>query len=343
MASEGEGLGSTFSVVLPMCRTDHTLPDLTSHDRYLADLPKHVALTHHSAVASEGPVFALSSAQNAAADPMQSTGSGHGRWASSQIHFMDLDLEEGRAHVDEDDAMEGTGENAGDAASDIDIDDALSATSSLEAVCLAPERSSPWVWSGGSFSALAGGSLGVSPQMSPRPARHNDQDGHVLRNSHIYGIGDSHGDSQSDRYIDSHSDSHVGNPAIGNDGGNDSVDFASDLTEEATLRRLLMQCSDRRSWLSPHFSDAGDGSADSSEGDSSVDLDDVYVEVAATVLVVEDVRVNRQVMVKLFKSLGQTVDAAVDGKDAVNKVKKRMSLQLPPYDAILMDYKMVSG
>ena len=330
VASEGEGLGSTFSVVLPMFRDERV--SVAPQDRYLVDLSPHVAPTH-SAMPSKEPVLASSPTQIAAAYPKHPTGTGHGRWSSSQTHFMDLDLEEGRAHIDQGDAREGTGENAEDETPDIDIDDALSATSSLEAVCCAPAQTSPWVPSGGSFSAPARGSAGVPTQMSPRPARHSDQDGRVIRN------GDIHGDG--------HDDSH--SPASDKD-NDDSIDFASDLTEDATLRRLLLQCSDRRSWLSPHFSDAGNGSADSStdssadssEGDSSVNLDDVYIEVAATVLVVEDARVNRQVMVKLFKSLGQTVEAAVDGKDAVNKVKKRMALQLPPYDAILMDYKMVS-
>ena len=65
-------------------------------------------------------------------------------------------------------------------------------------------------------------------------------------------------------------------------------------------------------------------------------------EYARTVLVVEDNRTNRNMLVKLLTSVGQAVEEAVNGQDAVDKVKHRMALQLPPYDAILMDFVMVS-
>jgi hypothetical protein len=77
-------------------------------------------------------------------------------------------------------------------------------------------------------------------------------------------------------------------------------------------------------------------------GSDVVCVDDVVVDVAATVLIVEDATVNRRVMIKLFKSLGQTVEGVGNGQEAVNKIKRRMALQLPPYDAILMDLTMVS-
>ena len=62
-----------------------------------------------------------------------------------------------------------------------------------------------------------------------------------------------------------------------------------------------------------------------------------------TVLVVEDNSMNRKMLVKLFNSVGQAVEEARNGLDAVDMVKQRMALQLPPYDAILMDFVMVSA
>ena len=60
-----------------------------------------------------------------------------------------------------------------------------------------------------------------------------------------------------------------------------------------------------------------------------------------TVLVVEDNTMNRKMLVKLFNSVGQVVEEAVNGQDAVNKVKKRRSEGLSEFDAILMDFTMV--
>ena len=115
------------------------------------------------------------------------------------------------------------------------------------------------------------------------------------------------------------------------------------LVNDATLYRLL-QCLDRGRGMAPPRSVsgwAGEREA-SSEGGRSVGLVDLYLDIAATVLVVEDAAVNRRVMVKLFRSLGQEVEGVSNGLEAVNKVMKRMASHLPPYDAILMDYKMVS-
>ena len=324
VASEGEGLGSTFSVVLPMC---HTPLDLS-----LLDLPVHPVLSHPGSDKALSTSLRLHS-------PI-----GQSRRRSNQIHLLDVDvdLEAGAAH-----------------AAEFVMDDAMSATSetSLEAVGVTSPRLSPWMGTGRSSGKScsestglaegvdgaggaggAGGWFGASPPISPQesprvkqPARHSDQDGHVLRDGHVYGLNGRHPPGK-----DTGKDT-------GKDSGDTSVEGVSvevPVVEEASMQRFL-QCLDRESWLSPRFSDLEDCCL-ASESDSSVDLNEVEIDVAATVLVVEDVRVNRQVMVKLFKSLGQTVDAAVDGKDAVNKVKKRMFLQLPPYDAILMDFKMVS-
>ena len=60
-----------------------------------------------------------------------------------------------------------------------------------------------------------------------------------------------------------------------------------------------------------------------------------------TVLVVEDNTMNRKMLVKLFNSVGQVVEEAVNGQDAVNKVKKRKAEGLSDFDVILMDYTMV--
>ena len=62
-----------------------------------------------------------------------------------------------------------------------------------------------------------------------------------------------------------------------------------------------------------------------------------------TVLVVEDNTLNRKMLVKLFNSVDQVVEEARNGQDAVDKVTRRMALKLPPYDAILMDFTMVSA
>ena len=61
-----------------------------------------------------------------------------------------------------------------------------------------------------------------------------------------------------------------------------------------------------------------------------------------TVLVVEDNSMNRKMLVKLFNSVGQAVEEARNGQDAVVRVKRRMASNQPPYDAILMDFVMVS-
>ena len=61
------------------------------------------------------------------------------------------------------------------------------------------------------------------------------------------------------------------------------------------------------------------------------------------ILVVDDSALNRKMLTKLFKTVGQAVEEAVDGQDAVNKIKRRMNEGLPEYDAILMDFVMVRG
>ena len=76
---------------------------------------------------------------------------------------------------------------------------------------------------------------------------------------------------------------------------------------------------------------------------SEVDENGKEQEVSWNILVVDDSALNRKMLMKLFRSVGQTVEEAVDGKDAVDKVTGRMAMQLPPYDAILMDFVMVSG
>ena len=63
----------------------------------------------------------------------------------------------------------------------------------------------------------------------------------------------------------------------------------------------------------------------------------------ARILVVDDSALNRKMLTKLFKTVGQAVEEAVDGQDAVNKVKRRMDEGLPEYDTILMDFVMVGG
>ena len=62
-----------------------------------------------------------------------------------------------------------------------------------------------------------------------------------------------------------------------------------------------------------------------------------------TVLVVEDNSMNRKMLVKLFNSVGQAVEEARNGQEAVTRVKRRMASNQPPYDAILMDFVMVSA
>jgi CheY-like chemotaxis protein len=61
-----------------------------------------------------------------------------------------------------------------------------------------------------------------------------------------------------------------------------------------------------------------------------------------TVLVVEDNTMNRKMLVKLFNSVGRSVEEARNGQVAVDKVKQRLAEGRPAYDAILMDFTMVS-
>jgi CheY-like chemotaxis protein len=60
-------------------------------------------------------------------------------------------------------------------------------------------------------------------------------------------------------------------------------------------------------------------------------------------LVVEDNTMNRKMLVKLFNSVGRSVEEARNGQVAVDKVKQRLAEGRPAYDAILMDFTMVSG
>ena len=55
------------------------------------------------------------------------------------------------------------------------------------------------------------------------------------------------------------------------------------------------------------------------------------------ILVVDDIEVNRMIMVKILTTLGAKCDTAVDGQDAVNKFERS---QPGDYDLILMDIQM---
>ena len=197
------------------------------------------------------------------------------------------------------------------------FDEALSATSKVSQDDIPAARATAGTpGEGGRDGAQIEGSV-------DRPARHDD-DGHAIHRS------PGQGERGGDRVV-----------------GEEQAESVKNGTEGASsddlLMQRLLQCLDRGRGLRTQ-SDSSSPSDLTMDGDPAlVGLEDVCVDTAATVLVVEDATANRRVMVKLFKSLGQTVDAAVDGQDAVNKVKKRMALQLPPYDAILMDFKMVSG
>lgn len=66
------------------------------------------------------------------------------------------------------------------------------------------------------------------------------------------------------------------------------------------------------------------------------------------ILVVDDIEVNRIILVKILKNLGAECDTAVDGQDAVNKFLATSETQINddgsdakrPYDLILMDVQM---
>jgi len=57
------------------------------------------------------------------------------------------------------------------------------------------------------------------------------------------------------------------------------------------------------------------------------------------VLVVEDVAMNRKMLVRLLQKRGHAVFEAVDGQDAIDKVKQATA-DGSPFDTILMDYEM---
>ena len=59
-----------------------------------------------------------------------------------------------------------------------------------------------------------------------------------------------------------------------------------------------------------------------------------------TVLVVDDNEINLGVACEHLKRVGLTPATARDGKEAVEKVKNRIKLGMPPYDLILMDLHM---
>ena len=100
----------------------------------------------------------------------------------------------------------------------------------------------------------------------------------------------------------------------------------------------------------------GGGAVDALEGNEDTDKareregvlgqagqGEVEGEVPWNILVVDDSALNRKMLVKLFKTVGQAVEEAVDGQDAVNRVTRRKAEGLPEYNAILMDFVMVRG
>jgi hypothetical protein len=302
VASEGEGLGSTFTVVLPMGRNDldaigDTAPRSTRQfpHRSLLHPPRGVAGNRTAQITPRQFMnVAQRQTQRQTQRHTNAQGQGHGL-----LMTRSSPIEKGMTAAETEGLLAA---RLSVQLSPQDDDEALSATSECNA-------------------GSADDTTSVSPNVPAVPESEV---------AHDVGTEDDIGDG-------------IGR---GQGNANGGIPPCAFVVEDATMQRLL-SCLDRGRGLSPRLSPGLSprgcpSGVDKIEDELPLALDDVTVDVAATVLIVEDATVNRRVMIKLFKSLGQTVEGVGNGQEAVLKVKRRMALQLPLYDAILMDLTMVS-
>ena len=114
----------------------------------------------------------------------------------------------------------------------------------------------------------------------------------------------------------------------------------ADVIDKSIVNRGSVKANANKGSVKANISTKGSVKANMNKGSVKASSKGPALDASWNNLVVDDSALNRKMLTKLFKTVGQTVEEAVDGQDAVNKVKGRMNEGLPEYDAILMDFVM---